>query len=51
MRLSDEVTAPVLLLFRLLGVLLRRLQDPQCLAGISHVILDEVHERGVSSML
>jgi hypothetical protein len=30
-------------------VLLRRLQDPQCLAGISHIILDEVHERGVSA--
>lgn len=31
----------------LLGVLLRRLQDPRCLSTISHIILDEVHERGV----
>jgi hypothetical protein len=29
------------------GVLLRRLQDPGCLQKLSHIVLDEVHERGV----
>ena len=31
------------------GVLLRRLQDPEFLLKVSHVVLDEVHERGVET--
>lgn len=38
-----------LLLFMLVGILLRRLQLNPTLQGVSHVILDEVHERSVTS--
>lgn len=37
------------LLFCTTGVLLRMVQDNTKLVGISHVIIDEVHERGVES--
>lgn len=37
-----------LLLFMLVGILLRRLQLNPTLQGVSHVILDEVHERSVT---
>ena len=35
----------------LLGVLLRKLQSPGYLSTVSHIILDEVHERGVRKQL
>jgi ABC-type multidrug transport system fused ATPase/permease subunit len=35
------------LLYCTTGVLLRKLQNPQYLSSVSHIILDEIHERGV----
>jgi ATP-dependent RNA helicase DHX57 len=37
------------LLFCTNGVLLRRLQDDERLAGVTHVVVDEVHERNLDS--
>eukprot|EP01039_Chlorochromonas_danica_P005004 gene5004-5495_t len=37
------------ILFVTYGVLLRRLQEDNCLEGVDCIILDEVHERGVDS--
>jgi HrpA-like RNA helicase len=36
------------LLYCTTGVLLRKLQNSQYLSSVSHIILDEIHERGVS---
>ncbi|KAJ1484994.1 hypothetical protein T484DRAFT_1620895, partial [Baffinella frigidus] len=35
------------LLFCTTGVLLRRLEEDQTLAGVTHVLVDEVHERTI----
>ncbi|KAJ0407913.1 hypothetical protein P43SY_009200 [Pythium insidiosum] len=49
-RLEQRTTRHTRLLFCTTGVLLRRLQDPRTLAAdVSHVIVDEVHERDVQS--
>ena len=37
------------LLFCTTGILLRRLQNDPLLGGVSHVIMDEVHERSIDS--
>eukprot|EP00879_Flechtneria_rotunda_P019881 GHRR01020897.1.p1 GENE.GHRR01020897.1~~GHRR01020897.1.p1 ORF type:complete len:959 (+),score=404.55 GHRR01020897.1:326-3202(+) len=50
-RLDSRVSAATRLLFCTTGVLLRRLiSDPQ-LSGVTHVVLDEVHERNLESDL
>jgi hypothetical protein len=42
-----QFTLVLILFSACVGVLLRRLQDPRCLQQLSHIVLDEVHERGV----
>ena len=50
-RLNKKMSAATRLLFCTTGILLRRLiADPQ-LTGVSHVIIDEVHERSLDSDL
>ncbi|XP_057951313.1 DExH-box ATP-dependent RNA helicase DExH1 isoform X2 [Malania oleifera] len=47
-RLEAKCTAQTRLLFCTTGVLLRRLvQDPD-LSGVSHLLVDEIHERGLN---
>lgn len=36
------------LLFCTTGILLRRLLDDKKLKGITHIIVDEIHERGIN---
>jgi hypothetical protein len=47
-RLETSTTKNTRLLFCTTGVLLNKLQDPDFLGRVSHIVLDEVHERGVS---
>jgi len=44
-RMESKRSAQTRLMFCTTGVILRRLQDDQNLTGITHVIVDEVHER------
>ncbi|KAL0087763.1 P-loop containing nucleoside triphosphate hydrolase protein [Phycomyces blakesleeanus] len=46
---ETKVSSKTQLQFCTTGVLLRRLQGDPSLAGISHVMIDEVHERSVDS--
>ena len=46
-RLESAQTAATRLMFCTTGILLRRLQQDDTMQGVSHVILDEVHERDV----
>ena len=48
-RLESKRSAATRLLFCTTGVLLRRLHGDPELRGISHVIVDEVHERSLQS--
>eukprot|EP00965_Chrysotila_dentata_P030430 1012894-Pleurochrysis_carterae.AAC.1 len=48
-RLESRAGPNTRLLFCSTGVLLRRLQRDAHLAGISHVMIDEVHERSLDS--
>ena len=48
-RLESATSSATRLLFCTTGILLRRLQDDPQLAGISHVLIDEVHERSMES--
>lgn len=49
-RLENRMTPYTKLLFCTTGVLLRKLQDPNTLANeISHIIVDEVHERDLQN--
>lgn len=48
-RLESKVTKDTRLLFCTTGILLRRLQSDPDLSGVSHVVVDEVHERDVLS--
>jgi ATP-dependent RNA helicase DHX36 len=50
-RLESKMSKATRLLFCTTGVLLRRLQSDEALTGVSHVILDEVHERTIESDL
>lgn len=50
-RLEAAHTAATRLLFCTTGVLLRRLQGDETLKNVSHVVLDEVHERDVQEIL
>ena len=47
-RLEARKSAATRLLFCTTGVLLRRLVDDPTLEGVSHVIIDEIHERGMN---
>lgn len=44
-RLEAKRSAKTRLLFCTTGVVLRRLQDDPMLTGVSHIVVDEVHER------
>ena len=48
-RLESATSAATRLLFCTTGILLRRLEDDPQLAAVSHVIVDEVHERSMES--
>ena len=51
-RLESRRSADTRLLFCTTGVLLRRLQDPSGgLGGLTHVVVDEVHERSLDGDL
>ena len=50
-RLNKRASAATRLLFCTTGILLRRLIADPTLAGVSHVIIDEVHERSLDSDL
>jgi HrpA-like RNA helicase len=46
-RLDARVSAATRLTFCTTGILLRRLTTDTALEGVTHVIVDEVHERGL----
>ena len=48
-RLESQVTAQTKLVFATVGILLRMLESPQGLEGITHLIIDEVHERSIDT--
>ena len=48
-RLESRQSKDTRLLFCTTGILLRRLQSDPDLAGVSHVVVDEVHERDLLS--
>jgi HrpA-like RNA helicase len=48
-RLDSKVSAATRLLYCTTGVLLRILESEKTLEGVTHVIVDEVHERSVES--
>ena len=48
-RMESKKSDRTRLMFCTTGVLLRRLQDDPTLAAVSHVFVDEVHERNVNS--
>ena len=48
-RLESVASESTRILFVTTGVLLRRLAEDPLLAGVSHVIVDEVHERSIDS--
>eukprot|EP01035_Chromulina_nebulosa_P018534 gene18534-24253_t len=48
-RLQSEMSDSTRLLFMTTGVLLNRLQNPRYLDQVSHIIIDEVHERQIET--
>ncbi|KAI8388265.1 P-loop containing nucleoside triphosphate hydrolase protein [Radiomyces spectabilis] len=48
-RLDSRVSEENVLLFCTTGILLRRLESDRYLEGVTHVVVDEVHERTVES--
>jgi ATP-dependent RNA helicase DHX36 len=48
-RLEKKSCASTMLLFCTTGILLRRLQGDSHLDGVSHVVVDEIHERSIDS--
>ncbi|KAI7866161.1 P-loop containing nucleoside triphosphate hydrolase protein [Spinellus fusiger] len=48
-RLESKVSPENTLVFCTTGILLRRLESDKLLSGITHVIVDEVHERTIDS--
>ncbi|KAF7731529.1 hypothetical protein EC973_009293 [Apophysomyces ossiformis] len=48
-RLESKASKENVLLFCTTGILLRRLESDQYLEGVTHVVVDEVHERTVES--
>ena len=48
-RLETRRSANTRLLFSTTGIMLRRLQSDPALAGVTHVVVDEVHERSLDS--
>ena len=48
-RLNSKVSSSTRILYCTTGVLLRRLQHPDFLSTVSHIVVDEVHERQVET--
>ncbi|KAK4518444.1 uncharacterized protein ATC70_008662 [Mucor velutinosus] len=48
-RMENKVSAENVLLFCTTGILLRRLESDTYLEGVTHVVVDEVHERTIES--
>ena len=48
-RLNSRMSSSTRILYCTTGVLLRRLQHPEFLASVSHIVVDEVHERQVET--
>lgn len=48
-RLESKMSAENVLLFCTTGILLRRLESDKLLEGVTHVVVDEVHERTIDS--
>ncbi|KAG2237503.1 hypothetical protein INT48_005539 [Thamnidium elegans] len=48
-RLENKMSAENVLLFCTTGILLRRLESDKNLDGVTHVVVDEVHERTIES--
>lgn len=48
-RLENRVSAKTRLLYCTTGIILRRLQTDKFLGKVSHIIVDEIHERGVDT--
>jgi hypothetical protein len=48
-RLESKKSASTRLLFCTTGILLRRLQGDSKLDGVSHIVVDEIHERSIDS--
>lgn len=48
-RLESKMSAENVLLFCTTGILLRRLESDKYLDGVTHVVVDEVHERTIES--
>ncbi|KAL0141621.1 P-loop containing nucleoside triphosphate hydrolase protein [Mucor lusitanicus] len=48
-RMENKVSAENVLLFCTTGILLRRLESDKYLEGVTHVVVDEVHERTIES--
>lgn len=48
-RLENKTSANTRILYCTTGIVLRRLQTDPLLAGVTHVVVDEIHERGVDT--
>lgn len=48
-RLESKVSDENVVIFCTTGILLRRLESDRTLQGVTHVIVDEVHERSIES--
>ncbi|CEP11897.1 hypothetical protein [Parasitella parasitica] len=48
-RMENKMSAENVLLFCTTGILLRRLESDKYLEGVTHVVVDEVHERTIDS--
>ena len=48
-RLENKVASSTRLVFATTGIVMRMLESPEGFEGVSHVILDEVHERSIDS--
>lgn len=49
-RMEARTSRETRILFCTTGILLRRLQSDALLQGVSHVLVDEVHERDLNSV-
>ena len=48
-RMENKISAKTRIMFCTTGIVLRRLQTDAMLEGVSHVVVDEIHERGVDT--
>ena len=48
-RLENQTSANTRLVYATTGILMRMLENPEAFAEITHIVLDEVHERNIDS--